>query len=152
MAREEKVWKFAEEAGYEPLENRCIIVKYAPANLSDQIASFFNGEFYVLQLCKSEMILLPFDPMWTGLRKDVSLVLPYGEIQSVEVSDDLLNSVIAIRTGEDLIRLTTQQAELSDLRSSGIYATIYAGFFKNWHKENLEGTLLELKKLGSVQK
>ena len=147
MAREEKVWKFAEEAGYEPLENRCIIVKYAPANLSDQIASFINGEFYVLQLCKSEMILLPFDPMWTGLRKDVSLVLPYGEIQSVEVSDDLLNSVIAIRTGEDLIRLTAQQKELSDLRTSGLYC---GG--KNWHKENLEGTLLELKKLGSVQK
>lgn len=49
------------------------------------------------------------------------------------------------------IRLTTQQAELSDLRSSGIYASIYAGFFKNWHKENLEGTLKALKKLGTQQ-
>ena len=46
------------------------------------------------------------------------------------------------------IRLTTQQAELSDLRSSGIYATIYAGFFKNWHKENVDSTLKALAELG----
>lgn len=29
MAREEKVWEYAIEAGYEPLEDRCIIVKGA---------------------------------------------------------------------------------------------------------------------------
>ncbi len=145
MAREERVWKFAQEAGYEPLENRCIVVKYASENLSAKIASFFSTEFYALQLCKREMILLPFNPMWTSLQKDVSLVLPYGEIRSVEVSDDLLNTVIAIRTDTDLIRLTAQQKELSDLRMSG-----FLGW--TWHKENLEDTLLELKKLGSVQK
>ncbi len=47
------------------------------------------------------------------------------------------------------IRLTAQQAELSDLRSSGYYATIFAGSFKNWHKENLSGTLAALKELGN---
>ena len=146
MANEVK--KFIQEAGYEPLENRCIIVKYAPANLSEQFAAFFSLEFYVLQMCEHEIVLLPFNTTWGNLRKDVSLVLPYGDIQSVELKDDMLNTVITIRTGSDAIRLTTQQAELSDLRSSGIYASIYSGFFKNWHKENLDGTLEALRALG----
>ena len=144
-----EVQKFVQKAGYEPLEDRCIIVKYAPANLSEQFAAFFNSEFYVLQMCEHEIVLLPFNTTWGNLRKDVSLVLPYGDIQSVELEDDMLNTVITIRTESDTIRLTTQQAELSDLRSSGIYASIYSGFFKNWHKENLDGTLAELKGLGS---
>ena len=144
-----EVQKFVQKAGYEPLEDRCIIVKYAPANLSEQLAAFFNSEFYVLQMCEHEIVLLPFNTTWGNLRKDVSLVLPYGDIQSVELEDAMLNTVITIRTGSDTIRLTTQQAELSDLRSSGIYASIYSGFFKNWHKENLDGTLAELKGLGS---
>ena len=147
MANEVK--KFIQKAGYEPLEDRCIIVKYAPANLSEQFAAFFNSEFYVLQMCEHEIVLLPFNTTWGNLRKDVSLVLPYGDIQSVELEDAMLNTVITIQTRSDTIRLTTQQAELSDLRSSGIYASIYSGFFKNWHKENLDGTLAELKGLGS---
>lgn len=146
MANEVK--KFIWEAGYEPLENRCIIVKYAPANLSEQISAFFNAEFYVLQMCEHEIVLLPFNTTWGNLRKDVSLVLPYEDIQSVELEDDMLNTVITIRTGSDTIRLTTQQAELSGLRSSGFYATIYAGSFKNWHKENLDDTLEALRALG----
>ena len=144
-----EVQKFVQKAGYEPLEDRCIIVKYAPANLSEQLAAFFNSEFYVLQMCEHEIVLLPFNTTWGNLRKDVSLVLPYGDIQWVELEDAMLNTVITIQTKSDTIRLTTQQAELSDLRSSGIYASIYSGFFKNWHKENLDGTLAELKGLGS---
>ena len=147
MANEVK--KFIQEAGYKPLEDRCIIVKYAPANLSEQFAAFFNSEFYVLQMCEHEIVLLPFNTTWGNLRKDISLVLPYEDIRSVELEDVKLNTVITIRTMSDTIRLTTQQAELSDLRSSGVYASIYAGFFKNWHKENLDGTLAELKGLGS---
>ena len=144
-----EVQKFTREAGYKPLEDRCIIVKYAPENLSEQITAFFNSEFYVLQMCEHEIILLPFNTTWGNLRKDVSLVLPYGDIQCVELKDDMLNTVITIRTESDTIRLTTQQAELSDLRSSGIYASIYSGFFKNWHKENLDGTLKALAELGT---
>ena len=145
MANEVK--KFIQEAGYKPLEDRCIIVKYAPANLSEQFAAFFNSEFYVLQMCEHEIVLLPFNTTWGNLRKDVSLVLRYEDIRSVKLEDAMLNTVITIRTGSDTIRLTTQQAELSDLRSSGIYAAIYAGFFKNWHKENLDGTLNALTEL-----
>ncbi len=146
MANEVK--KFTQEAGYKPLKDRCIIVKYAPANLSEQLAAFFNSEFYVLQMCEHEIVLLPFNTTWGNLRKEVSLVLPYEDIQSVQLEDAMLNTVITIRTGSDVIRLTTQQAELSDLRSSGIYATLYAGYFKNWHKENLDGTLEALQGLG----
>ncbi len=147
MANEVK--KFVQELGYQPLEDRCIIIKYAPENLSEQIVAFFNSEFYVLQMCEHEIVLLPFNTTWGNLRKDISLVLPYEDIQSVELEDVTLNTVITIRTRSDTIRLTTQQAELSDLRSSGIYATIYAGFFKNWHKENLDDTLKALKALGN---
>ena len=143
-----EVQKFTQEAGYKPLEDRCIIVKYAPENLSEQITAFFNSEFYVLQMCEHEIVLLPFNTTWGNLRKDVSLALPYEDIQSVELEDNMLNTVITIRTESDTIRLTTQQAELSDLRSSGIYASIYSGFFKNWHKENLDGTLEALRALG----
>ena len=146
MANEVK--KFIQEAGYEPLEDRCIIVKYAPENLSEQITAFFKAEFYVLQMCEHEIVLLPFNTTWGNLRKDVSLVLPYGDIQSVELEDVKFNTVITIRTRSDTIRLTAQQAALSDLRTSRVYATMYAGSFKNWHKENLDGTLKALTELG----
>ena len=147
MARE--VQKFIQEAGYKPLEDRCIIVKYAPANLSEQFAAFFNSEFYVLQMCEHEIVLLPFNTTWGNLRKEVSLVLPYGDIQSVELEDVKFNTVITIRTRSDTIRLTAQQAALSGLRCSGRYAVLYAGSLRNWHKENLDGTLKALTELGN---
>ena len=147
MANEVK--KFAQELGYQPLEDRCIIIKYAPENLSEQIMAFFNSEFYVLQMCEHEIVLLPFNTTWGNLRKDISLVLPYEDIQSVEMEDVKLNTVITICTRSDTIRLTTQQAALSGLRCSGRYAVLYAGSFKNWHKENLSGTLAALKELGN---
>ncbi len=42
MAHEKKIKQFAQEAGYEPLDGRCIIVQPAPNNLSDKIVSFLN--------------------------------------------------------------------------------------------------------------
>lgn len=153
MAHENKIKQFAQEAGYEPLEGRCIIVRPAPDNLSEKIVSFLKSfvecDMCVLQMCKNELILLPFDPMWASLRKDVSLVLPYEKIQSVELGEDLLNTLITIRTDDDEIRLTTQQAALSDFRTTGLHATQYVGGYKNWHKENLDGTLQALKGLGT---
>ena len=56
--------------------------------------------------------------------------------------------VIDIETGTGGVRLTTQQKELSDLRLSGIYATQYAGGYKNWHAENVQSTLQALSELG----
>ena len=144
-----EVRRFTQEAGYQPLADRCIIVKYAPKNLSEQIPAFFKAEFYALQMCEHEIVLLPFNRAWHYLRKDVSLVLPYGDIQSVELEDVKFNTVITIRTRSDTIRLTAQQAALSGLRCSGRYAVLYAGSLRNWHKENLDGTLKALTELGN---
>ena len=70
-------------------------------------------------------------------------------MQSVELADDLLDTIITIRTNEDVIRLATQQKALSDWRMSGLQATQFVGGYKNWHKENLDQTLQDLKKLGA---
>lgn len=149
MAREEKVWKYAIEAGYTPLEGRCIIVKGAAGDLSEKIARFFGTcDVAVLQMCENELILLPFDPYWAALEKDVSLVVPYSEIESVKLVDDLLNVIIDIETNSGNVRLTTQQKELSDIRLSGIYASQYTGGYKNWHAENVGTTLEALSELG----
>lgn len=145
MAREEKVWEYAIEAGYAPLEDRCIIVKGAAGNLSDKVVRFFTKcDVAVLQMCENELVLLPFDPAWATLERNVSLAVPYSEIESVKLVNDLLNVIIDIETCSGSVRLTTQQKELSDVRLSGIYASQYIGGYKNWHAENVEATLKAL--------
>lgn len=145
MAREEKVWEYATRAGYTPLEDRCIIVKGAAGDLSDKIVRFFSAcDVAVLQMCENEIILLPFDPYWATLEKQVSLVVPYSEIKSVKLTGDLLNVIIDIETSDGSVRLTTQQKELSDIRLSGVYASQYVGGYKNWHAENVEAPLKDL--------
>ena len=74
MANEVK--KFVQELGYQPLEDRCIIIKYAPENLSEQIMAFFNSEFYVLQMCEHEIVLLPFNTTWGNPVSYTHLTLP----------------------------------------------------------------------------
>ena len=106
MAREEKVWEYAMDAGFTPLEDRCIIVKGAAGDLSEKIVRFFETwDVAVLQMCENELILLPFESFWGTLDR-------------------------------------------SDLRLSGIYATQYAGGYKNWHAENVKPTLQALSELG----
>lgn len=149
MTREEKVWEYAVDAGFTPLEDRCIIVKGAAGDLSEKIVRFFETcDVAVLQMCENELILLPFSPLWATLERDVTLVVPYEDIESVKLVDDLLNVIIDIETRGGAVRLTTQQKELSDIRLSGIYATQYAGGFKNWHAENVNLTLQALSELG----
>ena len=108
----------------------------------------FRSDVAVLQMCENELILLPFSPLWATLERDVTLVVPYEDIESVKLVDDLLNVIIDIETRGGAVRLTTQQKELSDIRLSGIYATQYAGGFKNWHAENVNLTLQALSELG----
>ena len=115
MAREEKVWEYAIEAGYEPLEDRCIIVKGAAGDLSEKIVRFFETwDVAVLQMCENELILLPFESFWGTLERDVSLVVPYADIESVKLTNDLLNVIIDIETSGGSVRLTSQQKGLSD--------------------------------------
>ena len=106
MANEVK--KFVQELGYQPLEDRCIIIKYAPENLSEQIMAFFNSEFYVLQMCEHEIVLLPFNTTWGNLRKDISLVLPYEDIQSVALEESV---PAPVALGDRLGTLTVSSGE-----------------------------------------
>ncbi len=147
MAKETKVWEILKEAGYEPLENRSIIVSYAPEDLSDAIAKFLSvgTEFYVLQICREEVVLVPFGKMTWGLKKEVALSIPFAQIKGIKIEKKGLNDYLTIETQDSVIRLSTQQKGLSDLRSSS-----YLGgqFGKNWHKKNLDATLEELRKIG----
>ena len=88
MATEKKVFEIIKEAGFEPIEDKGIVVKYAPENLSAKIANFFSMEFYVLQLCKDELVLVPFSTITAGLKKEVTLQIPYSTIKSVAVTED----------------------------------------------------------------
>ena len=149
MAREEKVWEYAMDAGFTPLEDPVHHHQGRGGRPDEERSSAFSETWMaVLQMCENELILLPFESFWGTLERDVSLVIPYADIESVKLIDDLLNVVIDIETTTGGVRLTTQQKELSDLRLSGIYATQYAGGYKNWHAENVQSTLQALSELG----
>ncbi len=147
MAKEAKVWEIIREAGFEPIENKSIIVSYAPANLSDAIVRFLgvSTEFFVLQICRDELVLVPFGRLDWGLKKDAALVIPFSEIMDVEIKEAALNYHITIRTEKDVITLSAQQKELSALRSSGMLGgSLTEG---NWHSENLDSTLQVLQEI-----
>lgn len=147
MAKEAKVWEIIREAGFEPIENKSIIVFYAPANLSDAIVRFLgvSTEFFVLQICRDELVLVPFGRLDWGLKKDAALVIPFSEIMDVEIKEAALNYHITIRTEKDVITLSAQQKELSALRSSGMLGgSLTEG---NWHSENLDSTLQMLQEI-----
>lgn len=147
MAKEAKVWEIIREAGFEPIENKSIIVSYAPANLSDAIVRFLgvSTEFFVLQICRDELVLVSFGRLDWGLKKDAALVIPFSEIMDVEIKDAALNYHITIRTEKDVITLSAQQKELSALRSSGMLGgSLTEG---NWHSENLDSTLQMLQEI-----
>ena len=142
MAREEKVWEYAIEAGYTPLEDRCIIVKGAAGNLSDKIVRFFSAcDVAGPPIGANERTLFAFDPPLATPAKEVFPAAPPLANETVAIATHLLNVIIDIETNTGNVRLTTQQKELSDIRLSGIYASQYAGGYKNWHAENEEATL-----------
>ena len=145
---EKRVMDIVKSAGFEPIADKGIIVKYAPENLSAKIAQFFSMEFYVLQLCKDEVVLIPFSTVSGVLKKEVTLQIPYSSIKSVEIVEDLLNYQIVLTTDTDSIRLTAQQKELSDFRSSGTLSLYIEGLkISSWHKENLDATLETLRNI-----
>lgn len=147
MSKQTTVWEVIKNAGYEPIENRNIIVSYAPANLSESVIKFLqlDNEFFVLQLCAKELVLVPYAKMMGGLKREVAMEIPYETIESIDVSTFGFNYIITIKTKQDELRLSVQQKELSDLRSSAFLA--YEMFGKNWHKINLDATLDALRKL-----
>jgi len=163
MPAEKFVTKFVKEAGYEPIPDRAIIVTYAPANLSEKIAKFFSNEFFALQMCKDFLVLLPFGRMSLMLKKDVALEIPYANIHKVNITEDILNWRIELDTIEGIIALSAQQKELSEWRHSGTLSVGMSGFgsgimgakalkISNWHRANLDSTLVDLKALPEKKK
>lgn len=149
MANEQHVRDILINAGFEPVEDRGIIVKFAPANLSAAIANFFSMEFYVLPMCRDELVLVPFSQLTDALEKSVTLEIPYASIRSVEVSEELLNDRITITTDTDVIAFTAQQKELSGWRTSSVLSWYMDGLkISSWHAENMDGTLKALQSLG----
>ncbi len=151
MASEKTLLTVLAELGLEPLDDRAIVVKFAPENLSAKIARFFSMEFYVLQLCTDKLVLLPFSQLTLALKREVALEIPYSEIQSVSINEDGLNYRVTITTLGDTIRLTTQQKELMGFRTSAMLSWdgikfIY-GSDDTWHGRNLDATLADLAKL-----
>lgn len=140
MAKEIEVWEILRDAGYTPIKNQSIIVAYTPAELSSNIAKFFEQQFYVLQICENELVLVPFGSISLNLKKEGTLALPFDTIQEVQVEQQRLNVVITIVTETDTIKLTAQQKLLSEFRSSGVLAG-QINFMKNWHKENFDETI-----------
>ena len=71
MPRETNIWEIIKAAGYEPIENRSIVVSYASSNLSDAIIKFFTEakEFFVLQICREELVLVPYGKISWGTEK-----------------------------------------------------------------------------------
>lgn len=158
MPAEKIVKEMIKDAGYTPMEDRAIIVTYAPANLSEKITRFFSNEFFVLQMCESSLVLLPFGRMSFMLKKNVALEIPYDSIHKVEIREDLLNYRIELDTDDGLIALSAQQKELSEFRTSGTLSVGMSGLgsgivgpkelkVENWHRSNLDATLEALKAL-----
>ena len=158
MPAEKIVKEIIKDAGYTPMEARAIIVTYAPANLSEKITRFFSNEFFVLQMCESSLVLLPFGRMSFMLKKNVALEIPYDSIHKVEIREDLLNYRIELDTDDGLIALSAQQKELSEFRTSGTLSVGMSGLgsgivgpkelkVENWHRSNLDATLEALKAL-----
>jgi len=143
-----RVWKVIEKMGYSPQENQNIIVTYALENLSADVASFFTKQFYVLQICENEIVIVPFENFGLALesKKELVLEISFDSIKNIEITENKFNYNIHIETNEDKIVLSTQQKELSDFRMSGILSSDMLG--NTWHKINLDETLDNLKKLG----
>lgn len=151
MAKELKIQEIIKQTGCEPIEHLTIIVRYTPANLSDRIAHFFGSQYYVLQVCRTALVLLPLHTVTAAPQKEPALTLPLANIQSVSITEDFLDYRIELQTKEGAIALSAQQKELSMLRSSGFFAAEDVAGIKNWHCRNLECTLTYLKELKEME-
>lgn len=150
MAKQEKVLESLKKLGVEPLEGRCIVVQFAPRNLSDKVARFLivDEPLYVLQICKKELLLAPLK--WSGnLKNEEPLKIELSEIQSVEIGEKGFNYHILITCDDGEIDLLAQKKDLSAFtKSSAISVDNFWGT-ENWHGKNLDATLEELQTMTS---
>lgn len=151
MAKETKVLESLRKFGVEPLENSSIVVQYAAPNLSEKVARFLikSAPYYVLQICEEDLVLAPIS--WTGKVKEQQdpLKIPINTIQSVEVDQSGFDYQISIKLEDGNVDLLAQQKELSMFRQSGAVSVENFWGTKNWHSNNLDGTLKQLESLGA---
>lgn len=148
--KEKKVEDFFRETGKDAIENECILVRYAPKNLSDAVIKFFWNKWLVLQVCKDSLVIayIVADGLWAlDLGEENMLEIPFSEIKNIELEESGFNYHLTIETGQDSLRFSIEQAELSNWRSSGMVATPFGLDKDNWHKHNLDRTLDALKEL-----
>lgn len=147
MENTSKVMEAVLKVGYKPKERRAIVVKYQGDNVVESVVKTVFPSFYVLQICEDEILLLPFSNWDQMLKAKVHIAIPYKDIVNIDVESSMLNYNIEIKTKDEDIKLNTQKSELSGLRLSGLLACINDSFFgnRNWHGEDLDDTLEELK-------
>lgn len=148
--KEKKVEDFFMEAGFDAVENECILVQYAPKNLSDAVKKIFCNKFLVLQVCKGSLVIANIiaDGLWAlALGEEDILKIPFSEIKNIDLEESGFNYHLTIETGQDSLRFSIQQGELSNWRSSGMVTTPFGLDKDNWHKHNLDRTLDALKEL-----
>lgn len=148
MANESKVMDKIRELGVEPIENRCIVVRYVAPNLSEKVKRFIidTAPYYVLQLCQDDIVLAMLS--WTsGVKDEEPLKIPISTIKSITVTPDMFNYRITVVCDDGNIDLFTQQKELAAFRTSGALSgdSIWGG--KSWHVDNLDRTLKALETL-----
>lgn len=152
MAKETTFLTDLHDLGYEPIENRAIVVRFQPKNLSGEIADFFSADnYYVLQICKEELVLLPVSRhKWKGTfqtNKEDLLDIKFTQIKEITTEESGVNYLLTIKLDKQTMEFKVQQKELSALRTSGAIGTesnFWGARVKNWHKDNFDETLSEL--------
>lgn len=156
MANQEQVYEVVKELGFNPIEDRAIIVRFTPENLSGKVRNFFAiNNYYTLQLCEGKILIVPITLQMSkwgyGNFKpsaDDVLVISNESIKAIEMEEDGLNYTLTLKLEDQDICLTVQQKELSSLRSSGalgVNATFWTMKMDNFHKKNFDHTINDLK-------
>ncbi|WP_429958535.1 hypothetical protein [Enterococcus sp. AZ196] len=84
----------------------------------------------------------------TKIKKNTEpLKIDFSTIEKVAIEELGFNYKISISCDDGDINLVAQQKELSNIRSSGAITAENAWGTENWHANNLDDTLNELKKL-----
>lgn len=148
--KEEKVENFFREAGFDAVDSECILVQYAPNNLSDAVLKLFCNRWLVLQVCRDSLVIAQIvaDGFWSlAPGKENILEIPLSEIKNIDLEETGFNYHLTVETSQDSLRFSIQQGELSTWRSSGLVAAPFGLDKDNWHKQNLDCTLDALKEL-----
>ncbi len=154
MAKEIDIVRELTELGYSPISNSCILVKFGAEDFISKASNLLkngiiNDKLLVLQICNSELILLPL-ALNKLFDRDNIVEIPFSEIKNIDITSDLVNYNIDILTYDEEIILQTPKANnLMEkfLNNTLVFAQEDFWNQKNWHRDNLENTLDGLKNI-----